>query len=738
MATAITICSGGPVRMIGLERGGSCCAASLLKLHIAPCLTGTSAAASSTSTKQHRPRWTNHPRFFSTATGTSTEKHQAASATATSGAAADHAASKNAKTVAIVGSGPAGFYTAKFLLRRNTPAAAPGSTNKGKEGNTASSDRMIKPQINIHMFDQFPTPFGLVRYGVAPDHPEVKNVINDFEEVVEKNKQHFKYFGNVWVGDMLRTSHAKTKTAINREDFSCERTGNTKDNGAPDDFNVIQNTLVSIFDRVYTTFFPSSTDHAAKSSTSSESSTITGTSATPSSAANKINPHDNKDKLVLPLSQLRENYDAVVLATGAQFGKTSIPGSVDAYSFVQEYNGFPVESESTSEKSPVPPTASSSSSQKIGSKIVINGLGNVALDVARMLLSPKAPQVIHSDIIEETRDAIEKSNVAHVIITGRRGAVQNQFGTKELRELLHADPSLFTTVIDPVDFQNSMDETSKQELGKSKMKQRQMKILEEMVKNWESLSVKDSEPVGTREKPILQLKFLTQPVDFDKSKNELKYLKTKLVVKEMETTSDPAVVKAVPASDELVLKGVDRVFESVGFGFEPFDKELVPYHVNTAATVSEEKSSVEQDTTRVGADVAAVAEVPPRPLDLGPLKNNKGHVFDNVFCAGWLKRGPRGTIASNVPDAAETSGHVLAYLDRNETTATSSRMTKTGPVHPAEASQVGTSMVDGPVTDFDDWLRLKAVEEEEGKKVEKLAVKITSIAEMMEKIRMKA
>ena len=42
-------------------------------------------------------------------------------------------------------------------------------------------ENAVLAQPTIHMFDQFPTPFGLVRYGVAPDHPEVKNVINDFE-----------------------------------------------------------------------------------------------------------------------------------------------------------------------------------------------------------------------------------------------------------------------------------------------------------------------------------------------------------------------------------------------------------------------------------------------------------------------------------------------------------------------------------------------------------------------------
>ena len=71
---------------------------------------------------------------------------------------------RSQRRVAIVGTGPSAFYTAKALLR-HVPAAA-----EGTNGN-----------FQIHFFERFPTPFGLVRYGVAPDHPEVKNVINDFE-----------------------------------------------------------------------------------------------------------------------------------------------------------------------------------------------------------------------------------------------------------------------------------------------------------------------------------------------------------------------------------------------------------------------------------------------------------------------------------------------------------------------------------------------------------------------------
>lgn len=80
---------------------------------------------------------------------------------------------KPAPRVAIVGSGPGGFYTAKYLLRDSK-------------------------EVRVTVLDRWPTPFGLIRYGVAPDHPEVKSVQDDFEEVATNER--FSYAGHVFVG----------------------------------------------------------------------------------------------------------------------------------------------------------------------------------------------------------------------------------------------------------------------------------------------------------------------------------------------------------------------------------------------------------------------------------------------------------------------------------------------------------------------------------------------------------
>ena len=75
---------------------------------------------------------------------------------------------------AVVGSGPAGFYCAKQIIKN------------------------VK-NVRVDIFDRNPHPYGLVRTGVAPDHPDMKKIQQDYEEVLEE-KDKYRFFGNVWVG----------------------------------------------------------------------------------------------------------------------------------------------------------------------------------------------------------------------------------------------------------------------------------------------------------------------------------------------------------------------------------------------------------------------------------------------------------------------------------------------------------------------------------------------------------
>src|SRR4051794_20126309 len=79
--------------------------------------------------------------------------------------------------VAVVGSGPAGFYAAGALLSADPPA-------------------------EVDMIERLPTPWGLVRLGVAPDHPKIKSVSRAFEKIAERSG--FRFLGNVEVGRDLQ------------------------------------------------------------------------------------------------------------------------------------------------------------------------------------------------------------------------------------------------------------------------------------------------------------------------------------------------------------------------------------------------------------------------------------------------------------------------------------------------------------------------------------------------------
>ena len=85
--------------------------------------------------------------------------------------------------VAIVGSGPAGFYVAEHLLKQT------------------------EVPVRIDMFDRLPTPFGLVRFGVAPDHPKIKSVTRVFDKIA-KNAA-FRFYGNVEVGKDITLAELK-------------------------------------------------------------------------------------------------------------------------------------------------------------------------------------------------------------------------------------------------------------------------------------------------------------------------------------------------------------------------------------------------------------------------------------------------------------------------------------------------------------------------------------------------
>ena len=208
--------------------------------------------------------------------------------------------------VAIVGAGPAGYFAAQALQNLQTDDL----------------------QFSIDMIERLPTPWGLVRSGVAPDHPKIKTVSKVFEKVA--NAGNFRLFGDVELGT----------------DISIE--------------------------------------------------------------------------------QLKEMYDAVVIATGSAIGKKlGIPGenllgSISAAEFVPWYNAHP-----DFHGINVPLDCQTA---------VVIGAGNVAMDVARMLaLEPS--ELDATDTADHAIAALKASAIREVIVSARRGPEHAAFTSPELREL---------------------------------------------------------------------------------------------------------------------------------------------------------------------------------------------------------------------------------------------------------------------------------------------------------------
>lgn len=208
--------------------------------------------------------------------------------------------------VAVIGSGPSGVYTAQSLVQQQTV-----------------------PDIEVYVLDRLPCPYGLVRYGVAPDHEKIKSLQNNLRTVLEHPKVHF--LGNV-------------------------------DAGAPG-----------------------------------------------------LGPRE-----------LRRIFHAVVYCVGAATDRRlgvpgeELPGSFSATEFVSWYSAHP---------------DSATDAFALGTRsAVVVGVGNVAVDVARVL-ARGAAELSPTDVPQGALATFADSRVEDIWMVGRRGPSQAKFTTKELREL---------------------------------------------------------------------------------------------------------------------------------------------------------------------------------------------------------------------------------------------------------------------------------------------------------------
>ncbi len=440
--------------------------------------------------------------------------------------------------LAVVGAGPAGIYASDLILK---------------------AERDF--DVSIDLFDLLPAPYGLVRYGVAPDHPRIKGIIKALYEVLDRGD--IRFFGNVTYG---------------------------------------------------------------------------------------------KD---ITLTDLKEHYNAVIFATGAiadaslNIPGADLDGSYGAADFVNWYDAhpdFPTEWPLNAKE------------------IAVIGNGNVALDVARMLI--KLPEnLLSTDIPDHVFRGLKQSPVTDVHVFGRRGPAQVKFSPLELREALHIEG--VQAIVYDEDFQ--YDEGSQNAIDSNNQIRVMVKTLEDLREN----------PQETQERR-LHLHFFASP-------------------------------KEILGEDGKV----------VGFRVE---KTKLDGTGNVTLTGESVDYPVQAVYRAVGYFGSALDEIPFDPK-YGVIKNDEGRVLDDkgnqipgIYCTGWIKRGPVGLIGHTKADAIETISHVMANRD--------SWWQPTKPSEHAILETLSARGVE--FVQWDNWLNIDDAEKNLGQALGRERLKLFDRAEMLQ------
>lgn len=446
--------------------------------------------------------------------------------------------------VAIVGSGPSGFFAAASLL---------------KFADAPDSDR----DVRVDMLEMLPTPWGLVRSGVAPDHPKIKSISAQFDKTAADAR--FRFFGNIKVGEHI----------------------------------------------------------------------------TP--------------------AELADRYDAVVYAIGAQSDRAlhipgeDLPGSVAAVDFVGWYNAHP--------------HFDGMAPNLAGGRAVVVGNGNVALDVARILVSD--PQALaNTDIADHALASLDTRGVEEVVVIGRRGPLQATFTTLELRELGDLEGlGDVDVILDPADFDGITDEDLE---AASKTVKQNIKVLRKYV---------DEQPREAKRRIVFR--FCTSPV---------------------ELRGEDHVESIVLGRNELVRDADGRMVAK-----DTGDREELPAQLVVRA---------------VGY---RGVPTPGLPFDerSGTIPHTDGRIDGsrNEYVVGWIKRGPSGVIGSNKKDSQDT---VDTLLDDLRARGVDERGTEYDIELAEWLLQHQPKLVTG-----EHWQLIDAHERAAGETVGRPRVKLASVAELL-------
>lgn len=444
--------------------------------------------------------------------------------------------------VAVIGAGPAGFYAAGHLLDSDVG-------------------------VEVDLFDRLVTPWGLVRMGVAPDHPNIKAVSRVFEKIAAKPG--FRMFGNVEIG---------------------------RDLGHADLMGV---------------------------------------------------------------------YDAVVYAYGAQADRRmgipgeDLPGSLPATAFVAWYNGHPdffdLDPDLDVERA------------------VVIGNGNVAVDVARMLVL--GPDELHpTDTGDHAIRMLAESSIRDVVIAGRRGPLQAAYTNPELLEL--GELQIADVVVDPAEAE--LDPLSAADLeGASQPEQRNVETVLEYARR-----ARSGRPRS------VTLRYLLSPLEIrgDGRVEEVVFVRNRL------ERGDDGSLRAV-ATEETETIPCGLVLRSVGYRGLPVDG--VPF-----------------DDRR-----CVIPHAQGRALD------EAGAPVPGVYCTGWIKRGPSGVIGTNKKDAVETADALLADLAAGRLPAPASPT--------AEAAEALVAERRPEAVEYAHWQAIDAHERAQGEPHGRPRIKLCSWDELL-------
>ncbi len=456
----------------------------------------------------------------------------------------------NPLRVAIIGSGPAGFYVVERFFREQGL------------------------HVEIDMFDELPTPFGLVRGGVAPDHQKIKSVVRVYDRAARQ--PNFRFYGNVSYGRDIQ------------------------------------------------------------------------------------------------LDDLKALYHQVCFTTGAQTDRSlgiageELQGSHAATEFVAWYNGHPDYRDRSFDLS--------------GESAAVIGVGNVAIDVARILCRSYEELAV-TDIADYALEALRRSKIRKVYLIGRRGPAQAAFTNpeiKEMGELADADVEILPEEarLDPLS-QADVDAHPDKALI------RKIEILQ---------SYAGRPPTGKSRR--LSIRFLLSPTeligDADGRVRAIRLAKNELY-------ADDGALRPRPNGEHETIPA-DIVFRSVGYLGVPLPG--IPF--------DERRGVIPNDRGRV-------------------LTADRKAPVSGLYASGWIKRGPSGVIGTNKPDAAETVERMLEDLRSGAVT---------DPAHPDVAAAEGLVRQRQPdYVSYEDWLRLDGIETARGKESGRPRVKLTRTADMIAALR---